>query len=978
MSTLLQTLLLRTLSSETDPILRTYIETVVPAMEQEFGGITALGGSQEVHFHILQAKGDPQAAVKAQRYAQRPEQSLLVHVLNALSIAWQLIPYLNPPLRDTEKRLLCLGLTLHDYNKWCAGDEQDPPLASDVAGIKALCASLGEKLNFAGFWPEWRTYLTEIGYLAQNTQAKVGTNLPKVNWEPFQIDDVTRLDMPLRWLLRFGDLAVHLQDPGDLVTSQTGQSLQETLRWLNLKQKLVYHRLRDCTGILTNGIHNAVLDAAKQRGWQPLIFFAQGVIYLAPPDALPPPLTELQDIIWQRISNVLSQRHIGFKRDGKGLKVAPQILELLSPADLIRQLPHVIESYVKNAKNPATPKRLEKLDLTPQERQFLARGADLRADRLAEFITFVQREFFSCCIPEFTRWMLEALELATEFRPEQTQEQAGGVIYGWYRAAAHFIAQHATWDDRQAMEHLQTLANDLASWAAQRQLLPVQSSPTQTTFREYLAHYLELQGWEPSAPAVATELSRYTEAKTREAQAPLCSLSSGEFDTEEQLDSVVLFKPQQYSNKNPLGGRQVKRGISRIWALEMLLRRTFWSAQRIPEEDQNPIFLYLFPAYVYSPAVAQAIRLLVKELKSVNFWDLHRYWLEQGMEVSSLRHYNWLLTPDDHCTSSRQTYTREDLPFLAVTYTTTRGKTVAEAWVEPLFLGLLLPYLLGIKVVVTPSPIPLYDSDSDFLESIKLDGPPDFWHVLALPTSIYLRNWTQQQVQDLGQMLNRLLVAYSLHLSSRGQPPDARWQDLPRTIRDVQTDIWFLFAIAQEGLRNGNRKPSAQEVKRYWHYAELWSQGDVAMQTKLKITQRLVEEYRQFYRPRLEESSHTLLLPLTKALDHILSVPEDWDDEEIILQGAGILQDAIERQEVAKRPIMCDKSKPFAERRRLELQAIYQFMSTCVHELFRQLCKGDRALLQEHRNRLKSGAEFAYRLLALQNEQAQAGLAQPN
>ncbi|MEN9207046.1 MAG: hypothetical protein Q6K31_02615, partial [Gloeomargarita sp. GMQP_bins_14] len=140
MSTLLQTLLLRTLSSETDSILRTYIETVVPAMEQEFGGITALGGSQEVHFHLLPAKGDPQAAVKAPRYAQRPEQSFPVHVRNALSIAWQLIPYLDPPLRDTEKRLLCLGLTLHDYNKWCASHEQDPPLASDVADIKDLCA----------------------------------------------------------------------------------------------------------------------------------------------------------------------------------------------------------------------------------------------------------------------------------------------------------------------------------------------------------------------------------------------------------------------------------------------------------------------------------------------------------------------------------------------------------------------------------------------------------------------------------------------------------------------------------------------------------------------------------------------------------------------------------------------------------------------------------------------------------------------
>jgi CRISPR-associated protein Csc3 len=45
-------------------------------------------------------------------------------------------------------------------------------------------------------------------------------------------------------------------------------------------------------------------------------------------------------------------------------------------------------------------------------------------------------------------------------------------------------------------------------------------------------------------------------------------------------------------------------------------------------------------------------------------------------------------------------------------------------------------------------------------------------------------------------------------------------------------------------------------------------------------------------------------------------------------------------------------------------------MTTCVRELFLELYKGDRALLQENRNRIKSGAEFAYRWLALQEKAA--------
>jgi CRISPR-associated protein Csc3 len=49
---------------------------------------------------------------------------------------------------------------------------------------------------------------------------------------------------------------------------------------------------------------------------------------------------------------------VGFKRDGKGLKVAPQTLELLSPAQLIRNLPRSIKSYVKNALNSTATKIL--------------------------------------------------------------------------------------------------------------------------------------------------------------------------------------------------------------------------------------------------------------------------------------------------------------------------------------------------------------------------------------------------------------------------------------------------------------------------------------------------------------------------------------------------------------------------------------------------------------------------------------------
>lgn len=980
MTTLLQTLLLRTLSANTDPILRTYIETVLPAMEREFGMILALGGSEEAHYYLQKQRGNKFAAETASRYASRSDQSLLVHVLNALLTAWNLLPFLSTAfaLSDDEKRLLCLGLTLHDYNKWCHGEEEDSPVASEVAEILELCQTLGERLNFDAFWADWREYATEIAYLAQNTQGKVGTNLPKANWGSFKIPDTRRLDSPLRWLLAFGDVAVHLSDPADIVTKTGGDRLREHLRFLGIQRKLVYHRLRDCTGLLSNGIHNAVMHFAQKLDWQPILFFAQGVVYLAPQSSSLPDLLELQEFLWEQISNRLAasmlRGEVGFKRDGKGLKVAPQTLELFSPAQLIQNLSGVVEAYVRNEKNPATPKRLEKLKLTQTEREFLAHGADLRADRIAEFIFLAQKEFFSNR-PEFTIWMLETLGVQSAITPEQTQLQSGGVNWGWYHAAAHYIASNASLDLSDISERLQEIAEQLATWAEANNFFPLHLSPTRDIFYDYITQYLEIQGWSNQAQSFQNELAAYVGAKTKAARQPICSLSSGEFASEDQMDSVVLFKPQQYSNKNPLGGRQIKRGISKIWSLEMLLRQALWSAPAGKLEEQQPIFLFIFPAYVYSPQVAAAIRLLVNDLKRVNLWEVRKHWLENGMNIEALRSLPWIEADDSgqgNAPGSR--YSAEDLPFMAMNYTTTRGKTITDAWVEPAFLTLVLPVLLGVKVVATSSQIPLYESDNDFRESVKLDGPADFWTLLRLPTSLHLQDWIAGRVQNLAEGLNRLLVAYCLHMDSRSDPPDARWRALNGTVREMATDVLNVFSLADEGLRRdgSKRDPTADEIDRYWRYAQIWAEGDNTMQEKLKVTKRLVDEYRQFYRASANESSHTVLLPFSKALEHILSVPSDWDDEEIIVQGAGQLQAALDRQEVYKRPIMVDKDTPFEVRRVKEFEAIDVFMTTCVKDIFGVMCKGDRALLQENRNNLKSGVEFAYRRLALQDKLAKA------
>lgn len=964
MKTLLQKLLIETIhQSEQDEILCSFIENVLPAMEEVFALTPALGGSNKY-------------------FSKNADQSLLTHVLNGLLTAWNLTKYLSEPLSKVEKRLLCLGFTLHDYDKYCYSQKIQTPGANQTLEIRELCRQLAADLKFQDFWSDWSDYLLDICFLAQNTQGKNGSNLASSNWEvngqKFRLDYPDRVR--LCELLRFGDIAVHMTEPSEAsIENRRGKQLHKSLEFLNIDRRLTYHRLRDCRGLLTNQIHNAVVKISRELNYEPILYFAQGVVYITP---LKPTLTnisDIQDFVWQNIltgdkkSNIEGLEYyfingeIGLIRGPHGLKVPSLALELFSPAELIRQLPYVVKVKVANVKDPATPKRLERLQLSDAEQELLRKGADIWADRLAEYIVLVQREFFESIDKrnQYINWILSDLGLQGKILPEQTQVVSGGVNYGWYQAASHYIAILPTSLDRnpnseEILQLISDFGDRLANWGEENALLPKHTSSTRDTFFEYLAQYLELSGLESTKVEFQSELKAYSEAKIN--NKPICSLSSGEFAAEDQEATVVLFKSQQYSNKNALGGGRIKRGISKIWSLEMLLRQAYWAAPAGKLEDQQPIFLYIFPAYVYSPQVACAVGVLVNQLQRANLWNIRTHWQEAEMQLSGLQKFPWL---DKEPKPGRygSDYSTVDLPFMAMRHTKTLGKTTTDTWIEPIFLALALPLLLGVKVVATASSDPLYASDQEFRESVILDGPAGFWNLLNPSTSLRL--------DELESTLERLLISYSLHLDNRSKKPDARWQAFNGTARDLVTDVLNVFAIANEGFRENKREPSQEDVKRVWKYAQLWIKGNINMSEKLQLIEKLVKEYRQFYQVSICESSHAVLLPISKALEVILTVPEQIERGDIILQAAGQLHDALERQEAYKRPFIIDKSVDFPTRTAQELMAIHTFMTTCVDELFLGLYKGDRALLQENRNRIKSGAEFAYRWLALQEKQTE-------
>jgi CRISPR-associated protein Csc3 len=60
-----------------------------------------------------------------------------------------------------------------------------------------------------------------------------------------------------------------------------------------------------------------------------------------------------------------------------------------------------------------------------------------------------------------------------------------------------------------------------------------------------------------------------------------------------------------------------------------------------------------------------------------------------------------------------------------------RDATDTESWVMPIFLSLVLPFVFDAKIVVSESPVPLFNSGADFEEIVFIDAPHSFAELLV-------------------------------------------------------------------------------------------------------------------------------------------------------------------------------------------------------------------------------------------------------
>lgn len=944
---LLAALLLESLADE-DPVLLEYVDQVVPHLVREFALQGAKGGSRAYAEGIVQRlQLDPEKKAQAvDKIVAMGDQSLLVHILNGSLAVWKVLKLreaYRQPVGDLMKRLFLAAFTLHDMNKVDGGEWR--LVSRSQEEFLASLTEWGERL---GIWrfidPEHRM---AVAYLLQNTEDVRGANLNLANYDQLTVHP--RDLQPVQTLCSLADLfASAVRRPED--AGQHEKIREKTAMLLGPGWRYAYHRLAEVRGLLSNILNNVVLRAWQEQGGIPLLYFPDGVTYLVNQDVVPSS-SGLVPQVRERLLSVLrprlDDRVVG--RDGKGLKYPDYLHAFFGPEGLMDFLVRAVFRIIHEKKEAVADKRRQALletQKTPKQGMRTPADLDLnypvdrRVDQLAEVLAAFERALAEAYYPDAGQAvlseMLAALGLSGQEDVFRSIPRLGGVPHPWYVMAGYYVRKHPGLDEA----GIRMALNELA-----RQVTARLGSPRLETPFPFLETYVPaVVQTTPSSDASTAwdfsgELVRYQASKGRGGE-DVCLLCNSAFASRKQVETEVTFAPVLYTNRQVAGPAEVSRGICAVCSVEQMLRQILMRTSTGKEfENERVRYIYLYPTYYFTPYTAELMRRAYHRLQ---YLPPDRVWRFFGQVDYNPGRLGEMEEFQQEARSKVSFYRAEypegelaNLFFFGIAYPS-RTPTETESWILPLTLALVLPAVLGVKVVATPSQVPLHNSGADFAGTVILDSAPLYWQHLA-----------GKMVFRLDELPATLKLSAGLHSLAAeayrsGGFPD--WDRVCSVSRNLKTDPLWVFGYADRIAQGDGMFPAMAE--RLIRYYELIG-GD-----RMGLIARLVEGYTAFYRAT-SYAAHARLRPLSIAADVVLK-GDPLDRDSLLREISGEIEAFLGR--VHGR--MADGFAPLKGEE--ERRAVDAFAELFLEEVFEEYCGGDRATLRQRLNRLKNACEAEY------------------
>ncbi|MBE9052012.1 type I-D CRISPR-associated protein Cas10d/Csc3 [Nostocales cyanobacterium LEGE 11386] len=873
----------------------------------------------------------------------------------------------------------------------------------------------------------YREYLDDLLCMAYNAQRRWDTNwnFSEFGLNPVLKDRTLRSLSDLTCLAdSLASIVKHPQDAENTRLQEIIHNLSDGQ--LKFTYHSIAENRGVLTNVVNNALMEAhtSINTEENTYYEILLYLPTGVIYLAHRDAPKINRKGLSDRVINTIkklcANQLQLRKVGFSRGNIGMKYADYYNLFLDIKGLMQFTVDAVPSKVKTSKAVDKGNNLAKFQrkgvLDPNiDIDF---PEDIRIDHLAELGALITGKFWkeyldrvkavikknkelppipTINLTEIAIDFLDLSEYKSKINELQQLKDTGGIAYDWYFIATQYLKLHPGQENvreicqslvNQWIEVIEPIINqytlpdewkDLKDWCDRVIMLPNETQQKSAT---------------EQAEIFFKELTNYNAAKkSSRGRQLICSISHSAYTVTEQMESAVLFTPQVYTNKQHLGGSNAKRNISSIAAIEMMLRQILMNqTQAVGKkfEDGKYRYLYFYPTYYFTPETNKFLQKAYNGIAQTRFdTSVRNHFISKDLQANLAReNYQSVdsflidesLQADKDRTFKLSYPEDQPLTFYFMALPPGRDSTDTESWVMPTWLAFAFPMILDVKTVVSESPIPPFNDGAEFEESVFLDSAPHAFRALVkrdrFRLDYILEGWQENGIQYPAP-LNVLTAAYAIHLDVNARQGktgyDANWGRFTELAKDFETSPLYVFAYLNRWVRNqGVETARIEKVRLYvYHfypcfdpyvkYDKDMEQLIVGEESSLNHPKMLTDLYRRFYRAnkRYNPKSNAVLKPIDIAAETILKAESSVFQGETLVAAVAAevfkLMDRVHSSTAEGRWVM--------SRREEERQAVLDFASYFVQEVFEKSFAGDRARLAGRQlNLIRDTCEFLYRL----------------
>jgi CRISPR-associated protein Csc3 len=546
------------------------------------------------------------------QWGNKDGQPLYAHVTDLAFTFARLATILE--LGEVEQRVMLLALSAHDINKVVEGDRKKLRFA-DLASNDIVAEEL-EKLGADDFFPIWRSYVADIVALirAHSDHYHHSGELlmaRHVQAQKYALGDRVRQLTHLVKGLDALDLSHTLEEQQHKATFLSHLNAFSTMQY-----EFVHHVIAEQRGILTNVIHNRVAEyMVRQKHVRPLLYYPDGVIYLAPRGE---PLEIGEDDLHQiaglvagfvegltrgSFESFIKAGNQGIKVDEKCLELGIPFWQLWQRVDAIIQGKNyaAIADMEQKARRRASDKVAGDETASAQEvRSRLAHDQLLPVARTTLRLGELVRSYYIFLGKHFKKQFKEPWSFLYEMLeiPESAQQMYAYFDPNYDRA--YIVAADLKLSYDEIMQRI--LAHG-------EQLLGGQEieSPWTDVFADYIRQQVRFSFQSPAQADFAAHIRQYVTSNHQQS-----AYGSSPYASElwRAGDVTKTIKVQQFSNRLAAGPGDPVKNIDPITKAQFLLEKLTYP----PGYDVTTFYLHIYPYAFYTDVYLQMWRETVREL----------------------------------------------------------------------------------------------------------------------------------------------------------------------------------------------------------------------------------------------------------------------------------------------------------------------------------------------------------------------------